>query len=108
MERFGGDLFTALDQLAAKGVRHRDLKPDNFGLYKRSDRTWQLMLFDFSLADASDRDLKAGTRGYLDPFLGSPRRALYDDHAELYAVAVSCTRWRRGNARCGATASPTR
>ncbi|MEC4014955.1 BREX system serine/threonine kinase PglW [Streptomyces sp. H27-D2] len=89
LERFGGDLFTALDQLAAKGVRHRDLKPDNFGLYRRKDRTWQLMLFDFSLADASDRDIKAGTRGYLDPFLGSVRRAHYDDQAERYAAAVT-------------------
>ncbi len=89
LERYGSDLFTALDQLAAKGVRHRDLKPDNLGLYRRSDRTWQLMLFDFSLADASDRDIKAGTRGYLDPFLGSVRRAHYDDHAERYAAAVT-------------------
>ncbi|MFH8806034.1 BREX system serine/threonine kinase PglW [Streptomyces hygroscopicus] len=89
LERYGSDLFTALDQLAAKGVRHRDIKPDNLGLYRRSDRTWQLMLFDFSLADASDRDIKAGTRGYLDPFLGSVRRAHYDDHAERYAAAVT-------------------
>ncbi|MCX4587024.1 BREX system serine/threonine kinase PglW [Streptomyces sp. NBC_01481] len=89
LERYGSDLFNALDQLAAKGVRHRDLKPDNLGLYKRSDRIWQLMLFDFSLADASDRDIKAGTRGYLDPFLGSVRRAHYDDHAERYAAAVT-------------------
>ncbi|KRV48655.1 serine/threonine protein kinase [Wenjunlia vitaminophila] len=89
LERFGDDLFRALDQLAAKGVRHRDLKPDNLGIYRRKDRTLQLMLFDFSLADASDRDLRAGTRGYLDPFLGSTRRALYDDHAERYAAAVT-------------------
>ncbi|MFJ8309574.1 MULTISPECIES: hypothetical protein [unclassified Streptomyces] len=65
LERYGGDLFTALDQLAAKGVRHRDLKPDTFGPYEPSARTWQLMLLDFSLADASDRDIKAGTRGYV-------------------------------------------
>ncbi|MFC4035535.1 BREX system serine/threonine kinase PglW [Streptomyces polygonati] len=89
LERYGSDLFTALDQLAAKGVRHRDIKPDNLGLYRREDRTWQLMLFDFSLADASDRDVTAGTRGYLDPFLGSVRRAHYDDHAERYAAAVT-------------------
>ncbi|MFD9484314.1 BREX system serine/threonine kinase PglW [Streptomyces sp. NPDC059991] len=89
LERYGSDLFTALDQLAAKGVRHRDIKPDNLGLYRRSDRTWQLMLFDFSLADASDRDIKAGTRGYLDPFLDSVRRGHYDDHAERYAAAVT-------------------
>ncbi|WP_441247344.1 BREX system serine/threonine kinase PglW [Kitasatospora sp. McL0602] len=89
LARFGGDLFTALDQLAGKGVRHRDLKPDNFGVLQRADRSWQLMLFDFSLADASDLDVQAGTRGYLDPFLDTPRRPVFDDHAEYYAAAVT-------------------
>jgi serine/threonine protein kinase len=87
--RFGADLFTALDQLAGKGIRHRDLKPDNFGVFQRADRSWQLMLFDFSLADISERDVKAGTRGYLDPFLGTVRRPAFDDHAERYAAAVT-------------------
>ncbi|RJQ78831.1 BREX system serine/threonine kinase PglW [Pseudonocardiaceae bacterium YIM PH 21723] len=89
LQRYGNDLFRALDQLAGKGIRHRDLKPDNFGIFRRADRSTQLMLFDFSLADASDRDIKAGTRGYLDPFLGSARRPVYDDHAERYAAAVT-------------------
>ncbi|GAA0632107.1 BREX system serine/threonine kinase PglW [Streptomyces thermocarboxydovorans] len=89
LERFGNDLFDALDALAARGVRHRDIKPDNLGLFKRSDGSWQLMLFDFSLADAPDQDLHAGTRGYLDPFLGGAGRSRYDDHAEWYAAAVT-------------------
>ncbi|WP_217236004.1 BREX system serine/threonine kinase PglW [Streptomyces sp. AC555_RSS877] len=89
LERFGNDLFGSLDSLAARGVRHRDIKPDNLGLFKRSDGSWQLMLFDFSLADVPDQDLHAGTRGYLDPFLGGSRRARYDDHAERYAAAVT-------------------
>ncbi|MEU0427267.1 BREX system serine/threonine kinase PglW [Streptomyces canus] len=89
LERFGNDLFGALDSLAARGIRHRDIKPDNLGLFKRSDGSWQLMLFDFSLADVPDQDLHAGTRGYLDPFLGGSRRARYDDHAEWYAAAVT-------------------
>ncbi|WP_328223975.1 BREX system serine/threonine kinase PglW [Streptomyces sp. NBC_00104] len=89
LERFGNDLFEALDSLAARGVRHRDIKPDNLGLFKRSDGSWQLMLFDFSLADAPDQDLHAGTRGYLDPFLGGSRRARFDDHSEWYAAAVT-------------------
>ncbi|MET8056755.1 BREX system serine/threonine kinase PglW [Streptomyces microflavus] len=89
LERFGNDLFDALDSLAARGVRHRDIKPDNLGLFKRNDGSWQLMLFDFSLADAPDQDLHAGTRGYLDPFLGGGSRARYDDHAEWYAAAVT-------------------
>jgi serine/threonine protein kinase len=89
LERFGADLFTALDQLAAKGIRHRDLKPDNFGVSRRADRSRQLLLFDFSLADVPDRDVTAGTRGYLDPFIGTPRRPEYDDHAEWYAAALT-------------------
>ncbi|MGK4591686.1 BREX system serine/threonine kinase PglW [Amycolatopsis sp. w19] len=89
LERFGNDLLTALDQLAAKGVRHRDLKPDNFGVFQRADRVKQLMLFDFSLANVSERDIKAGTRGYLDPLLGTVRRPSFDDHAERYAAAVT-------------------
>ncbi len=89
LQRYGTDLFRALDQLAGKVVRHRDLKPDNFGVYRRADRSTQLMLFDFSLAGASEKDVKAGTRGYLDPFLGTPRRPVFDDHAERYAAAVT-------------------
>jgi serine/threonine protein kinase len=89
LERFGGDVFTALDQLAAKGIHHRDLKPDNLGVFERADRSKQLMLFDFSLAEVSERDVRAGTRGYLDPFLGTARRPGFDDHAERYAAAVT-------------------
>lgn len=89
LERFGGDLFTALDQLAARGVRHRDLKPDNFAVFERADRSKQLMLLDFSLAAASERDITAGTGGYVDPFLGTARRPAFDDHAERYAAAVT-------------------
>ncbi|MEV3920804.1 BREX system serine/threonine kinase PglW [Actinomadura coerulea] len=89
LERFGRDLFHALDQLVAKDVRHRDLKPENFGVLRRADRTWELKLLDFSLTDVSDRDPTAGTRGYLDPFLGTPSRPDFDDHAERYAAAVT-------------------
>ncbi|MGH3622275.1 MAG: protein kinase domain-containing protein, partial [Sciscionella sp.] len=89
LERYGGDLLTALNQLAAKGVLHRDLKPDNLGVYWRANRPQQLMLFDFSLAGVSERDITAGTRGYLDPFLGTARRPVFDDHAERYAAAVT-------------------
>lgn len=89
LERYGGDLFRALDQLSAKGVQHRDIKPDNLGIFERKDRTTQLKLFDFSLTSAPDTDIKAGTRGYLDPFIGSPRRPAFDAHAERYAAAVT-------------------
>ncbi|GAA1837118.1 BREX system serine/threonine kinase PglW [Pseudonocardia alni subsp. carboxydivorans] len=89
LERFGRDLFSALDILAGEGVRHRDIKPDNLAIFRRADRSRQLMLLDFSLAAAAESDVGVGTRGYLDPFLGSLRRPLFDDHAERYAAAVT-------------------
>lgn len=89
LESFGEDLFKALEELTAKGVRHRDIKPDNLGVQRGADGREHLMLFDFSLADVPDRDLKAGTRGYLDPFLDHGHRREYDDYAEHYAAAVT-------------------
>lgn len=89
LERFSNDLFTALDQLAGEGLRHRDLKPDNFCVLHRSDRTWALKLLDFSHSGVPDRDYTAGTRGYLDPFIGAGSRPYFDDHAERYAAAVT-------------------
>lgn len=89
LERFGDDLFVALDHLAGEKVWHRDLKPDNLGVRRRRDRSQQLVLFDFSLSRASERDIEVGTRAYLDPFLGEARRPIYDAHAEWYAAAVT-------------------
>ncbi|WP_199485230.1 BREX system serine/threonine kinase PglW [Actinomadura craniellae] len=89
LNQFGADLFRALDQLAGKGLRHRDIKPENLGVFQRVDRVWELKLFDFSHAAASDRDVRTGTRGYLDPFIGTTRRPAFDDHAERYAAAVT-------------------
>ncbi|MET8412536.1 BREX system serine/threonine kinase PglW [Streptomyces sp. NPDC005195] len=89
LESFGEDLFKALEELTAKGVRHRDLKPENLGVQHGADGREHLMLFDFSLADVPDRDLRAGTKGYLDPFLDHGHRREYDDYAEHYAAAVT-------------------
>ncbi|MET7352948.1 BREX system serine/threonine kinase PglW [Streptomyces mirabilis] len=89
LESFGEDLFKALEELTAKGVRHRDLKPENLGVQHGADGREHLMLFDFSLADVPDRDLRAGTKGYLDPFLDHGHRREYDDYAEHYAAAIT-------------------
>ncbi|MFJ1709527.1 BREX system serine/threonine kinase PglW [Kitasatospora sp. NPDC088346] len=89
LESFGEDLFKALEELAAKGVRHRDIKPDNLAVGLGADEREHLMLFDFSLADVPDLDVKAGTKGYLDPFLDHGHRWEYDDYAEHYAAAVT-------------------
>lgn len=89
LEIFAGDLFVAVDYLDGEGVAHRDLKPDNIVLRRRPNRTWQLVLIDFSLANHSVRDTAAGTPRYLDPFLGAGTRTTYDDAAERYALAVT-------------------
>jgi serine/threonine protein kinase len=89
LERLGEDLFQAMAFLDKRGVWHRDIKPDNLALRTLDRKGRELVLFDFSLAGTPDTDLIAGTRGYLDPFLGTPSRQRYDQAAELYTVAVT-------------------
>ncbi|MGC7099483.1 BREX system serine/threonine kinase PglW [Amycolatopsis lurida] len=88
LDNFGHQLFQAMYQLEAAEIHHRDIKPDNLGIHHRANRSRQLKLLDFSLAKASPAD-HVGTRGYLDPFVHTTRRQLYDDHAERYAAAVT-------------------
>ena len=71
LERLGEDLFQAIAFLDKRGVWHRDIKPDNLALRELDRKGRELVLFDFSLAGTPDTDLIAGTRGYLDPFLGT-------------------------------------
>ena len=89
LETYSDYLFGALDYLEGEGVYHRDIKPDNIAIRVRPNRTRQLVLFDFSLAGVSVKEISAGTPRYLDPFLGSPDRPVYDRHAEWYALAVT-------------------
>ncbi|WP_346434310.1 BREX system serine/threonine kinase PglW, partial [Candidatus Protofrankia californiensis] len=89
LETYSDYLFGAVDYLEGEGVAHRDLKPDNIVIRKRQNRTYQLVLIDFSLAGISVREIEAGTPRYLDPFLGTGSRMVYDDHAERYALAVT-------------------
>ncbi|MGW8526183.1 BREX system serine/threonine kinase PglW [Nocardiopsis sp. NPDC055824] len=85
--RFGQHLFDAVEHLEDKEVLHRDIKPANLGVREMRKQGRALVLFDFSLSKASTRNTRAGTRGYLDPFLGEDRP--YDEHAERYALAVT-------------------
>lgn len=89
LETYADYLFGAVDHLQGEGVTHRDIKPDNIAIRIRPNRTRQLVLFDFSLASVAVSEIEAGTPRYLDPFLGSAQRPVYDDHAERYAVAVT-------------------
>jgi serine/threonine protein kinase len=89
LETYADYLFGAVDHLQGEGIAHRDIKPDNIAIRIRPNRTRQLVLFDFSLAAVPVEDIEAGTPRYLDPFLGSTVRAVYDEAAERYAVAVT-------------------
>ncbi|MEV0810041.1 BREX system serine/threonine kinase PglW [Micromonospora sp. NPDC050200] len=89
LETYSDYLFGALDYLEGEGVYHRDIKPDNIAIRVRPNRTRQLVLFDFSLAGVSVKEITAGTPRYLDPFLGTANRPGYDKHAEWYALGVT-------------------
>lgn len=89
LQRFGGQLLDALAYLERHRVRHRDIKPDNIGVLTHPKRGTSVVLFDFSLAGVPDTDVTAGTNDYRDPFLGSPRRPVWDDAAERYGAAVT-------------------
>jgi serine/threonine protein kinase len=114
LETYSDYLFGAVDYLEGEGVTHRDLKPDNIVIRKRQNRTYQLVLIDFSLAGISVREIEAGTPRYLDPFLGTGARMVYDDHAERYALAVTLHEmasgelplWADGSTRAQFTEGP--
>lgn len=107
LESYGADLFAAVAYLDSVGIYHRDIKPANLGIVRDSStRKPRLVLFDLSLAREPLAMIGSGTRGYLDPYLGPPKRRQYDKAAELYAVAVtlfematgSLPWWRDGGA----------
>lgn len=90
LERFGSELLEAMAFLYEKGIFHRDIKPANLGI--REDTSTghpTLVLFDFSLATELVDNVRSGTAGYLDPYLGRGRRSVYDSAAELYAVSAT-------------------
>jgi len=90
LQRFGDELLNVLGWLEAKGTSHRDIKPDNIGVAgARSDKTLTLVLFDFSLAGTPLENIRAGTRGYLDPFLRLRRPPRWDMYAERFAGAMT-------------------
>lgn len=90
LQRFGEELLLALVWMEAQGVSHRDIKPDNIGIAAAgSTGALTLVLFDFSLAGTSPENIRAGTVGYLDPFLRLRKPARWDVSAERYAAAVT-------------------
>lgn len=90
LQRFGEDLLGIVRHLEEQGIPHRDIKPDNIALgFVGSADQLHLVLFDFSLSRTPADNLRAGTRGYLDPLLPLRRPPRWDLHAERYAAAVT-------------------
>ncbi|GIF74300.1 BREX system serine/threonine kinase PglW [Asanoa siamensis] len=108
LERYGRDLMDIISFLEGEGVWHRDLKPANLAARPRpKDRQLHLCVFDFSLAATPVDQLGAGTRPYLDPFLGPPRRMRYDAAADRFAAAVTLYEMATGGLpRWGDNANP--
>jgi serine/threonine protein kinase len=90
LQTFGADLLTALEYVHDCGLAHRDVKPDNIGLrIPRSRDRVRLILFDFSLANASLDEIRVGTPPYLDPFLPLRKIKRWDSHAERFSAAMT-------------------
>lgn len=85
--RYGDDLVSALVELEDKQIQHRDIKPANLGVGTATKGAYRLVLFDFSLAEASATDLGIGTTAYRDPFLRS--RGAWDAAADRWSAAVT-------------------
>jgi tetratricopeptide (TPR) repeat protein len=87
-------LIEVVAEIHAKGVLHRDLKPDNIVLVERDGDPFFVKLLDFGLARTqsltrlTESGTILGTIGYLAP------EQITDQHAtaasDLYAVGVIC------------------
>lgn len=90
LQRFGEDLLEAVVVLEREGIAHRDIKPENIGVSAvgRGDAL-HLVLFDFSLSRCSPENIRAGTPGYLDPFLPLRKPPRWDLQAERFSAAVT-------------------
>ncbi len=90
LQRFGEDLLSAVNHLEEQGIPHRDIKPDNIavGMVGRGDKL-HVVLFDFSLSRTPPDNIRAGTKGYLDPLLPLRKPPRWDLSAERYAAAAT-------------------
>ncbi|HBE68937.1 MAG TPA: BREX system serine/threonine kinase PglW [Planctomycetaceae bacterium] len=89
LSRYGGNLLSAVESLERHGVVHRDIKPDNIGIFKNNRSENQLILYDFSLTSVPFDNLRVGTTGYTDPFLKNRKSGKWDLAAERYSAGVT-------------------
>src|SRR4051795_257420 len=90
LERWGGDLLSAVSYLEREAIPHRDIKPENLGIGEPGARKQRpLVLMDFSLSRAPADQLHVGTRPYLDPFLSAEfGRKRWDLAGDRFAAAM--------------------
>jgi len=90
LERWGGDLLSAVSYLEREAIAHRDIKPENLGIVEAGARKQRhLVLMDFSLSRAPADQLHVGTRPYLDPFLSAEfGRKRWDLAGDRFAAAM--------------------
>ena len=90
LERWGGDLLSAVSYLEREATPHRDIKPENLGIIEAGARKQRhLVLMDFSLSRAPADQLQVGTRPYLDPFLDPQYgRKRWDLAGDRFAAAM--------------------
>ncbi|MSP62513.1 MAG: hypothetical protein EXR72_19715 [Myxococcales bacterium] len=105
----GRQLASALAAAHARGVIHRDLKPDNVFLLRRAGQTDFVKILDFGIAKLSppegdaavenDRRTKSGmilgTPGYMAPEQASGDQV--DARADIYALGVLLYRMLAGD-----------
>ncbi|MDE8346400.1 MAG: BREX system serine/threonine kinase PglW [Acidocella sp.] len=90
LQRFGEDLLEAVVVLEREGIAHRDIKPENIGVSAVGrGNALHLVLFDFSLSRCSPENIRAGTPGYLDPFLPLRKPPRWDLQAERFSAAIT-------------------
>ena len=90
LQRFGEDLLEAVVVLERQGIAHRDIKPENIGVSAVGrGNALHLVLFDFSLSRCSPENIRAGTPGYLDPFLPLRKPPRWDLQAERFSAAIT-------------------
>lgn len=90
-----GPVLRALGEAHAKGIVHRDIKPDNIFLLKQGDHYDFAKLLDFGIARASSEEdaqltqtgWLAGTPAFLAPELARGRPA--DARSDIYSFGVT-------------------
>jgi len=99
LQILGADLIAAVAALEEAGLAHRDIKPENIGVGSTGPlRRRQLVVYDFSLSRENPLNIKAGTPGFIDPFLSQRPSPRWDLHAERYAAAVTLYQMATGGA----------